>query len=356
MSLRFILYFSFSIFYLSCENSGGFIEDDFIEPQIIFSSRRWWNYDIFISDLSGGNTTQITKNKWIDFNPSISRDSKKLSFVSNRDGNREIYIVDLEWMDGYSQWTASNLRNITNSTENEWTPVFSPIENKILFSTYLPENDNYDIFISDYNGENRENLTNTYSYEKFPQFSPDGSFFIYQGWQNQVMEIFFMNFLDKEKINITRNIKSNDIVSHGNSFSPDGQSIVFTSERDGNRNIYLMSINGQKIEKITSHESDDYEPVFSPDGQSIVFTSERDGNKEIYFVNLQTGKIKNLSNNNADDWNPRFYPNNQKIVFQSNRDANWEIYTMGLNGSSQLNISNHPSTDYSYIVFPGMNP
>tara|TARA_Y100001958_G_C21235013_1_gene561252 strand:+ start:1338 stop:2408 length:1071 start_codon:yes stop_codon:yes gene_type:complete len=344
------------VFSFSCENNNGFFEKDFIEPQIVFSSRRWWNYDIFISDLSGGNTTQLTKNQWIDFNPSISHDSKKISFISNRDGNREIYIVDLTWMDGYSQWSVSNLKNITNSNENDWTPVFSPVEDKLLFSTYFPETDNYDIFIMDYNGENKENLTNTSSYEKFPQFSPDGSFIIYQGWQGRMMEIFFISLLEKEKINITRNNKSNDIISHGNSFSPDGQSIVFTSERDGNRNIYKMTINGDMIERITSHEADDYEPVFSPDGQSIVFTSERDGNKEIYSIDLETLKIKNLSNSNGDDWNPRFYPENQKIVFQSNRDGNWEIYTMSINGSSQQNISNHPATDYSYFVFPSINP
>ena len=41
---------------------------------------------------------------------------------------------------------------------------------------------------------------------------------------------------------------------------------------------------------------DDYEPVFSNDGESIVFTSERDGNKEIYLVNLLTKNMKNLTN------------------------------------------------------------
>ena len=56
---------------------------------------------------------------------------------------------------------------------------------------------------------------------------------VYQGWQKGKMEIFFLGLLDKNNINITRNTLSNDIISHGNSFSPDGQSIVFTSERDG---------------------------------------------------------------------------------------------------------------------------
>tara|TARA_Y100000768_G_scaffold311853_1_gene246465 strand:+ start:2898 stop:3959 length:1062 start_codon:yes stop_codon:yes gene_type:complete len=347
------LIFLFLMF--GCENDVS-IRNEYIDPQIIFSSRRWWNYDIFIADVYAGHMTQLTKNKWIDFNPSISPDAKKLSFVSDRNGNRDIYIVELEWLDGYTQWKGNNLINLTDSKENDWTPVFSPVENKIAFSTYFPENDNYDIFIMNDDGSNKQNLTNTSMYEKFPQFSPDGSYIIYQGWQKGKMEIFFLGLLDKNIINITRNTKSDDIISHGNAFSPDGQTIVFTSERDGNRNIYTMKINGSDLEQMTVSEFDDYEPVFSPDGETIVFTSERDGNKEIYSINLLTKNIKNLSNNSGDDWNPRFYPDNQKIVFQSTRDGNWEIYIMSLNGKNQKNLTNHPSTDYSYIVLPLNNP
>jgi len=345
----------FSLFLIGCESRTS-VQNEYIDPQIIFSSRRWWNYDIFVADIYGGHMTQLTKNKWIDFNPSISPDGKKLLFVSNRDGNREIYLTDLEWLDGYTQWRGNNLRNITNSDENDWTPVFSPVENRIAFSTYFPENDNYDIFIMDDDGNNKENLTNTSSYEKFPQFSPDGSFMIYQGWQKGKMEIFFLGLLDRNNINITRNVNSNDIISHGNSFYPDGESIVFTSERDGNRNLYLMKINGSDLEQLTNHESSDYEPVFSPDGKSIVFTSERDGNKEIYIIDPISKNVKNLSNHSGDDWNPRFYHDSQKIVFQSSRDGNWEIYMMDLNGNGQTNLSNHPSLDYSFIVLPLINP
>ena len=338
-----------------CENTN-YTHSDYIDPQIIFSSRRWWNYDIFVADINGSHITQLTKNKWIDFNPALSPDSKKLAFVSDRDGNREIYVIDLEWLDGYTQWSGSNLKNISNSIENDWTPVFSPIEDKIVFSTYFPENDNYDIMIMDSDGANKENLTNSNSYEKYPQFSPDGTSIIYQGWQGGKMEIFFTNILDKNKINLTKNISSNDIISHGNSFSRDGQSFVFTSERDGHRNIYMMDINGKNLEQLTNHMSDDYEPTFSKDGRYIAFTSERDGNKEIYIIDLASRELKNLTQNSGDDWNPRFYPDSQKIVFQSTRDENWEIYAMNLKGQNQTNLTNHPATDYSFIVLPLSNP
>ena len=49
------------------------------------------------------------------------------------------------------------------------------------------------------------------------------------------------------------------------------------------KNIYLMKIDGSELRQITNHNSDDYEPTFSSDGAFISFTSERDGNKEIYI-------------------------------------------------------------------------
>jgi len=334
------------------------IEESYIDPHIVFTSRRWWNYDIFISDIYNGKMTHLTKNKWLDFNPTISKDGSKLAFISDRDGNREIYSIDLVWLDGYTQWEGRNLKNITQSAENDWTPKFSPTQDRIVFTSYFPENDNYDVFIMNVDGSNKKNITNTSYYEKYPQFSPDGSFIIYQAWQKGKMEIMFYNLLDQNNINLTRNNKSHDIISHGNAFSPDNQKIVYTSERDGNRNIYLMNTDGTNQIQLTKHVANDYEPTFSPDGLSIVFTSERDGTRQIYIMSNEGLNLKNLSNNSSDDWNARYYPDNKKLVFQSLRDGpnNWEIYIMNLDGTKQTNLTNHPRTDYSFVVLPLNNP
>ena len=120
--------------------------------------------------------------------------------------------------------------------------------------------------------------------------------------------------------------------------------------------LFLINTNGTELIQLTSHKSDDYEPTFSPDGQTVVFTSERDGNKEIYILDIQTKKLMNISNNIGDDWNPRYYPDNHKIIFQSKRDGNWEIYMMKLDGSHQTNLTNHIATDYSFVILPLTNP
>lgn len=342
---------------IACEDSSISV-NSYMDHQIIYTSRRWWNYDIYIGDIYGFNTTHLTKNKWIDFNPTVSFDGSKIAFISDRDGNREVYVMELNWMDGFTKWEGKNLINITNSPENDWFPKFSPVSYKIVYASYFPSNDNYDIFTMNYDGSGKKNITNSKSYEKYPQFSVDGSYIIYQGWVKGKKDIFFSNLLETNRINLTNNPSSNDVISLGKAFSPDGNKIVFTSDRDGSMNIYKMNSEGSNHEQLTFNEANDFEPAFSPDGSFIVFTSLRDGNKEIYIMDNNGLNMINISNNEADDWNPRIFPDSKKIVFQSLRDGsdNWEIYVMNMDGTNQKNISNYKGTDYSYVVLPLLKP
>ena len=66
----------FIFFQISCEKSAGY-EEPYIDPHIIFTSRRWWNYDIYITDIYGVYMTHLTKNKWLDFKKSKLKLSEK---------------------------------------------------------------------------------------------------------------------------------------------------------------------------------------------------------------------------------------------------------------------------------------
>ena len=60
--------------------------------------------------------------------------------------------------------------------------------------------------------------------------------------------------------------------------------IAFSSNMDGNWEIYVMSINGKNQRRLTNNRHDDWSPSWSPDGKRIVLSSERDGNREIYVM------------------------------------------------------------------------
>jgi Tol biopolymer transport system component len=76
------------------------------------------------------------------------------------------------------------------------------------------------------------------------------------------------------------------------------------------------------------------EPATSLEIQSIVFTSLRDGNAEIYLVDSDGANLQNLTNNPAEDMHPTWSPDGTKIVFVSNRDAQWGLYEMEADGGN----------------------
>src|SRR5438874_925420 len=126
---------------------------------------------------------------------------------------------------------------------------------------------------------------------------------------------------------------------------PAAGQIAFTSDRDGNVDIYLVHADGSGVTRLTNNPARDFWPVWSSDGTKIAFHSERDGNGEIYVVHADGSGLPNLTNNPAWDAAPAWSPDGTKIAFHSERDGNGEIYVMNADGSNPLNLTNNPGWD-----------
>lgn len=139
------------------------------------------------------------------------------------------------------------------------------------------------------------------------------------------------------------------------SWSPDSSRIVFSSTRDGNIEIYVMNADGSNQTRLTNNPAADYAPAWSPDGKRIAFTSIRDGNREIYIMNADGGNQTRLTSNTGWDFSPKWSPDGTKIVFSSDRQehsGNTEIYFMNIDGSNQTRLTNSPGNDYYPLYSP----
>ena len=85
----------------------------------------------------------------------------------------------------------------------------------------------------------------------------------------------------------------------------------------------------------------------APDGGSLAFTSERDGNPEIYAVATDGTNPTRLTDDPAVDRRPAWSPNGLAIAFETNRDGNAEIYVMRADGTGPHDVSRSPSRDSS---------
>ena len=262
----------------------------------------------------------------------FSSDGKNLIFQSTREpfGCDQIFTMTTE---------GGNLKLLSTGKGRCTCGFYSPDKKKIIFaSTHLggdscpPPPDyskgyvwalykTYDIFIANPDGSNLKRLTDTYGYEA-------------------------------------------ECV-----FSPDGKRILFTSDRDGDLELYEMDTEGKNVKRLTNSPGYDGGAFYSQDVKKICFRARvitdsaelknyqeklREGlieprYLELFVMNADgTGRTQ-ITNNGAANFCPYFRPDGKKIIFASNMDdpkgRNFELYLINVDGTGLERITYNPTFD-----------
>jgi Tol biopolymer transport system component len=83
----------------------------------------------------------------------------------------------------------------------------------------------------------------------------------------------------------------------------------------------------------------DRQPVYSPDGKSIMFSSNRGGTLDLWEASTETGEVHRVTDDPQDDWDPEYGPDGQTIFWCSNRGGPFEIWTARRDGSAPHQLS-----------------
>ena len=89
--------------------------------------------------------------------------------------------------------------------------------------------------------------------------------------------------------------------------------------------IYLpLIVKAYESDRLTYHPANDLQPALSPDGQTVVFISDRDGQSDVFSIPLMGGQPANLTQTpSAQEDTPVFSPDGTAIAFASDRDGDW---------------------------------
>ena len=117
-----------------------------------------------------------------------------------------------------------------------------------------------------------------------------------------------------------------------------GDLIAFTSDRDGDYEIFVMNADGSEVRQLTDNDDDDGLPAWSPDGKRIAFTSDRGDKFEIFVMNSDGTEVRQLTDNDDSDWSPSWSPDGKRIAFTSDRYGDWEIFVMNADGSNVVSL------------------
>ena len=191
-----------------------------------------------------------------------------------------------------------------------------------------------------------------------PNWSPDGKTLIY----NSMGALYKIPVSGGSPMQIPTGFAAKINNDHG--ISPDGTQMVISDQTEtGQSLIYSIPIEGGEPQKITPL-GPSYWHGWSPNGKTLVYCAERNGNYDIYSIPYKGGQELRLTQTEGLDDGPDYSPDGKFIYFNSARTGTMQIWRMKADGSEQQQLTfddkqdwfAHPSPDGKWLVYISYAP
>ena len=231
--------------------------------------------------------------------------------------------------------TAAMLAAATSSVAHA---AFPGENGKIVFQTNRDVN-NAEIYTMNADGTDRVALSRNPAEDMEPRWSPDGLRIAFVSDRTGNDEIFTMNADGSGVMQLT-------FTSAGNrrpSWTADGR-ILFQSDRDGNSEIYRMNADGSEQQNLTRNPADDLFAAASPSGNRTVFTSNRGGDYNLYVVNgAGSGSVRQITSTpGMSDFQANWSPRGNDLLFARADGSGIELFTVHANGTGLTRLTDTP--------------
>ena len=248
--------------------------------QIVFSSVRDGKPDLYIAgDSANAPASRLTNNAASELMAAWAPDYKKIAFVSDKDGNLEIYSM---------KTTGGAVTRLTTHATPDADPVYSPDGSKIAFASY--RDGNAEIYVMDADGKNVKRLTVNAATDREPTWSPDGSKIAFSSTRGPsgATQIYMMNAADGSGV---VPFSPATTVERSPHWSPDGARIVFLNG-SGGTDIVWREVASRASHTIISTPFALGAPNWSRDGLNVVFdTMTQTGQNYVVMDAFKAGGV-----------------------------------------------------------------
>jgi dipeptidyl aminopeptidase/acylaminoacyl peptidase len=253
-----------------------------------------------------------------------SPDGKTIVFVSNISGRNNLWLVP-----STGGWPTQ----LTISDQRQISPVWSPDGKWIAYQSDYDGDEQWDLFMVSPKTGQVVNLTNTRTIsEESPMWSPDSRYLAYivKPKTSSVYEIDIFDKLMRETKHLTSNTPA-DKMNVGPIWSRDGKWIAYTQNqaKGTDSNIFVAEVASGTTTVLTPHEGEQIHQAndFSPDGKSLLITSNAaNGYNNVGLLDIQSKKINWLTRDKWEIAAGQFSPDGKQITWTANLDGNSNIY------------------------------
>lgn len=270
--------------------------------------------------------------------PAVSPDGTRVAFLSNRDGNEDVYVVGRD---------GTNEVRLTNTPDDETRPAWSSDGKHVWFSVFA--NDVSRIYSVDPDGRNLKQIGSVPG--RAATLSHDGKRVLYATGEWTAVRLAVSNLDGSE----ARILADHAPVLWNVQWSPDDKLIAYTGRSSTEKalSVWIMNADGSNAREIAHLAPEDGNaqvPAWSADGRRIAIQANHpDRSKHdahIWVVDLQTGAAHDITPHPAEpylDEVPSWFPDGKQIAYQSDRSGWMEIWVMNADGSNQHQlVPGHP--------------
>ncbi len=234
----------------------------------------------------------------------------RIAFVSDRSGNKEIWIM---------RWDGSDPQQLTSHRSIALSPAWSPDGQWLAFTSFLRGSPQ--LFILRPTEGYLKALSTLPGVNSSPSFSPDGKMVAFAAGEAGDTDIFVVPAAGGTPERLTRT----RAISTQPAWSPNGRQIVFTSSVAGSPQLYVMDAEGTNVRRLTFEDKYADEAAWSPDGVKVAYTTLVDDRFQIAILDLRTN-IRTVIAGPGSNESPCWSPDGTVLAFVSNRTGSRQIF------------------------------